>query len=583
MSLLMPGLVHQTRDTPIHAGTVMTLQKTHSFRHLHFTAAIVVAALIAAACGNDPAVEEPATTTDAATTTQPSVAPETSPTVLQPATDAEPETAVETDEPLDTTTMVVEADTGEDASASIEQETEDAPEPEEELVQELELGPDVDSAPDEPLVEPEPEEASQPDDAPASETDAETEDAPLPESETESEPQQAPEGDQATPEQSEGDAAQEGQEDEQEAETTDTTDETDASSEPELSQYQPGEAVNMAELWPDEGYPSDFVCEALENGEFVDDNGQQNCWRTEIIGESDLSQYQPGDVVNMAELLPDEGYPSDFVCEALENGEFVDDNGQQNCWRTEIIGESDLSQYQPGDVVNMAELLPDEGYPSDFVCEALENGEFVDDNGQQNCWRTETQPPSWERGTDDPDSGHPDDSPRETAEVIEWIDWCYSNYGGNKGCEWMLFHMVWALDYLGAESACVLDNYRERIQRGNNPDVAERYHDGSLVGRLGWHKCASVINPIQADGRPLSEHGLTMAERCRAVLPDDVELETGYRRDEIRRNASCNEWGAWVESIRSGASRDCVNSARLAEEWLEHHIGMPELFYNIRC
>ena len=285
----------------------------------------------------------------------------------------------------------------------------------------------------------------------------------------------------------------------------------------------------------------------------------------------------------MAELLPDEGYPSDFVCEALENGEFVDDNGQQNCWRTEIIGESDLSQYQPGDVVNMAELLPDEGYPSDFVCEALENGEFVDDEGQQNCWRTETQPPSWERGTDDPDSGRPDDRPRETAGVVEWINWCYSNYGGNQGCEQMMFQMVWALDYLGADEACVLENFRERIQRGNNPDVAERYNDSRLINRFGWHKCASVIDPIQADGRLLSEHGLTMAERCRAVLPDNVDLEWYETIHVVNDGLDCDSWGAWVESLRSGVTRNCRNSARLAEEWLEHHIGMPELFYRISC
>ena len=68
MSLLMPGLVHQTRDTPIHAGTVMTLQKTHSFRHLHFTAAIVVAALIAAACGGDDAPDAIDTPSDTAAT-----------------------------------------------------------------------------------------------------------------------------------------------------------------------------------------------------------------------------------------------------------------------------------------------------------------------------------------------------------------------------------------------------------------------------------------------------------------------------------------------------------------------------------
>ena len=48
----------------------MTLQKTHSFRHLHFTAAIVLAALITAACGGDdtPTVLDTPSETAATTT-----------------------------------------------------------------------------------------------------------------------------------------------------------------------------------------------------------------------------------------------------------------------------------------------------------------------------------------------------------------------------------------------------------------------------------------------------------------------------------------------------------------------------------
>ena len=189
----------------------------------------------------------------------------------------------------------------------------------------------------------------------------------------------------------------------------------------------------------------------------------------------------------------------------------------------------------------------------------------------------DTPPASWEQGTFK--IGHrPDDSPRVTPNVQAWMDWCR----GSQGCDWVLLQMVWALDYLGANDTCVLGNYRERIDRGNRPGVSNGYMNGGLTGQYGWHRCATVIDPTQDDGRLLSEHGLTMAERCRAVLPADVELEERIDRGVIRDGMNCDEWGEWVEG-RSTGFADCDRSARLAEEWLEHYIDMHERYSRLSC
>ena len=52
--------------------------------------------------------------------------------------------------------------------------------------------------------------------------------------------------------------------------------------------------VNVAELWPDDGYPSDYVCEIMnDDGGFVDPDGHYHCWRTsevELEAESEPEQ-----------------------------------------------------------------------------------------------------------------------------------------------------------------------------------------------------------------------------------------------------------------------------------------------------
>ena len=88
-------------------------------------------------------------------------------------------------------------------------------------------------------------------------------------------------------------------------------------------------------------------------------------------------------------------------------------------------------------------------------------------------------------------------------------------------------------------------------------------------------------DPVQPDGRLLSEHGLSLAERCRAVLPADVKLEfyelVGLTY-ELRDDVSCDVWGAYVEGGGVLYEEECDKSAHLAREWLEHHIGMPKEF-----
>ena len=191
----------------------------------------------------------------------------------------------------------------------------------------------------------------------------------------------------------------------------------------------------------------------------------------------------------------------------------------------------------------------------------------------------ETRPPSWERVTNEK-GGRPDDRPRATEGVQAWTDWCGAYYS----CEALLFRMVWPLDYMGANEQCVLDNYYNRVIEENQPGVGDAAR-ARLRDEYGWHRCATVIDPVQPDGRLLSEHGVTMAERCRTVLPADVKLEfrvfVGLSY-QLRDNATCDEWGTYVEG-RGVRAKNCDRSARLAEEWLEHYIGMPEPYWSPTC
>lgn len=195
-------------------------------------------------------------------------------------------------------------------------------------------------------------------------------------------------------------------------------------------------------------------------------------------------------------------------------------------------------------------------------------------------------PPSeWQRGEVDPDS-RPNELPRKTPEIARWANWCEGQIL-KASCQTLLTYMKRPLDYLGAAPTCVLNEYRDRVRAlrdGSDPI--------SLINRDGWHNCATVVDP-QLSGAPagrlndigyrLSDTGISLAERCRIVLPEDVELE------DRRGNEFGNDCAAWAEYVQSRPQMqpqnwpDCHMSARLAEEWMEHHHGQPESYYPMVC
>ena len=177
----------------------------------------------------------------------------------------------------------------------------------------------------------------------------------------------------------------------------------------------------------------------------------------------------------------------------------------------------------------------------------------------------------WQDGSWNPKSAS-HDQPRMTPAVQAWVDWCPDGW---SGCTFMQRRMVWALDYLGGNELCVLDQYYKQAQAAAE-SYGWNFSAPSLKERYGWHRCATVIDPEQPDGRLLSEQpGVTVADRCRAVLPADVELEYrfGSRIDE--ENLDCDGWAVFIDD-RSTLADTCDRSWRLAHEWLEHYHDMPD-------
>ena len=220
-------------------------------------------------------------------------------------------------------------------------------------------------------------------------------------------------------------------------------------------------------------------------------------------------------------------------------------------------------------------------------------------------WPSDCYPPSeWEVPQDLSDcvhSGYPDEGaggicagrrageiPRWTRDVARWTSWCFVQPRGN--CTWLLHEMKWALDFLGAHPWCVLDEYQDR---------ADAYGAGGrgtgVKNRHGWHNCATVVDPLvqeaalgRTDDAGLLLSGtVTLAEQCRIVLPADVQLETRVRRrseQPERFGSDCDAWAEWVQSRPSAEDwRDCDRSARLAEEWMEHHYATPERYFPASC
>ena len=220
-------------------------------------------------------------------------------------------------------------------------------------------------------------------------------------------------------------------------------------------------------------------------------------------------------------------------------------------------------------------------------------------------WPSDCYPPSeWETPQDLSDcfTGFPDlgvggicgtrwhqATPRQTVDVTEWTTWCGSSWHP-VSCEYLLFQMKWALDYLGAHPWCVLQEY---INQMVAYDV--RWSQGyeslprDFRNRTGWHLCPTVIDPgIPEDPWVrISQTGITLADQCRLVLPADVQLESKSNRFSHipeRFGSDCDAWAAWVEQqAQSQHWRDCDRSARLAEEWMEHHYNTPDHYFPVDC
>ncbi len=224
----------------------------------------------------------------------------------------------------------------------------------------------------------------------------------------------------------------------------------------------------------------------------------------------------------------------------------------------------------------------------------------------------DTPPTSWERGDFEP-GVHPFETPRTTGPdrvpVAEWINWM----GGTDRSytQWLMRNMKWALDYLGASPNCVITQYYDRVVTSNEVTPPNQAEPGYLRDLYGWSGCVTVIDPfipgvaLPEDrnndiGLRLSDTpGITLADRCRAVLPEDIQLEgfrflhdangnrvgePGYYPYEPG-HAGCDEWAMRVESdywFVNGDYPACFRSSALAVEWMEHHYGKPDN-YSVTC
>ena len=291
--------------------------------------------------------------------------------------------------------------------------------------------------------------------------------------------------------------------------------------------------------------------------------------------EDTQPEYVVGDVVAASELYPDQDLPSSLFCEIQA------DSGPL-CWTepTELANPSNEGWVPPE-----AGMVP-EPHPE---CSS-------DD---LSTWDQTCNPPSsWDSG-EFVIGSRVDETPRLSAVVLNFLLGCKATL--YAPCDWLLGLMQRPLDYLGARPTCVLGEYLDRV------DVFARIGNtsGAHANQYGWHNCATVIDPLVGEvpehrndvGARLSDTGLSLAERCRVVLPEDIMLETFYgglrsdgtRRDPIRfdpGHAGCDDWAEWVNAViehRSSDMPDCYPSARLAEEWMEHHHGIHEGYITGSC
>ena len=279
-------------------------------------------------------------------------------------------------------------------------------------------------------------------------------------------------------------------------------------------------------------------------------------------------------------------------------------------WEVSCVDRGpDLAGYEPGEIVYAAQLWPDNNYSPNYVCQADNEGSLVDADGNYNCW---TQEPQWTPPiAGDVPEVHPDtpplvwhsgdppyQRPRWTTQVDNWVVWC-EDVRQFESCRWLLDLMRMPLDYLGARPDCVINAYTDRAAYYMSQGSA--YSENHAKENFAWHLCATVIDPIvKALPSSLSENdvgyrlsdtpGITLAERCRVVLTGPfptIELENRGGSDgtpPTRFGQDCDAWANYVTNYRSYSRYPiCSEAYRLAEEWMEHHHNQPEDYWRSQC
>ncbi len=152
--------------------------------------------------------------------------------------------------------------------------------------------------------------------------------------------------------------------------------------------------------------------------------------------------------------------------------------------------------------------------------------------------------------------------PPATPGVIAWSDWCFfdapSTGLGARQCSASMSSFAFALSHLGADEACVLDQYTKLINALADIDggdiTAQTY---AAQDAYGWHRCASVIDPDPTDGR-------TLTEKCEALPAAKADIDLLF--------GSCAEWaGQRMEML--AATPNCSASTSLLFAWMNTHHG----------
>lgn len=522
-------------------------------------AAVAVIALLATACSAEEAAP-PQTTAD---TAQPAATAAPAATTSAPEPDLEPEAAAASAPDTGPETTTVSTPDSGPASAEPEQPAESAAVAPEGDSSETETEPAPEQSPDDSTpVEDAGEGAAglvtEPEPGPDLETDdtAAVGDAPDPGRDPEDEPETRPEP--------------EGVDDQPEpAPETDTEPEPDPGGQPEAAD---GDIVclraDSGDIVCPQAIPDDYGCESTDTGMVCRPPGSGS--EPQSVSET---VHQPeeaveGDIVCSPDadgnVVCPQDIPADYSCESAADGGVV---CHPPGWEPEpgtTASEPDVVWIPP-----VAGMVP-QVHPDTPLSE-------------------------WQRGDGSVDpNGIAYDKPRATAQVVAWVNWACEQTAIR--CELLLHEMKQALDYLGANPRCVLNMYTERVnyhvRQGQGADWSYS------TDTFGWHMCATVIDPVVAEipdgprdndeGLRLSDtSGITLAERCRRVLPGDIELET--RGNEVIRPESfgsdCDAWARWIERDDSPfrSFPACNASLHLAEEWMEHHHNQHERYFRPHC